>query len=497
MKQGLCHFNQNVSWLFQPWCKAYLCLVRRKKNKPQIIEHLLIESMAGEGRGIGRDQGKVVFVDYAMPGDRVTVKTKVSKKDYAIADIVQLEEGSQQRVPVFCSHFGLCGGCKWQHIPYDLQLVYKEQQVKEAFDRIGHLQYPGIQPIMGAPEDRFYRNKLEFTFSAKGWLTDEQIAGGETFDRRVAGFHIPGRFDSVLQVEKCWLQEDFSNQVRNFIRQWALEHDCSFYHVGENKGLLRNLILRNTSEGEWMVIISFGEDQRPLIQALLEAVAAQFLQIRSLQYVINTKHNDTLYDQEILCYKGAPFITERLGNKQYRIGPKSFFQTNSRQAKNLYDVVKRMADLKAPEVVYDLYTGTGTIALYVADQCAKVVGIETVPEAIEDAKVNAALNNSTNTVFVAAQVEKMLDPEFIASHGKPDVVITDPPRAGMHERVIEVLLQAAPQRIVYVSCNPATQARDLQLLSAGYEILEVQPVDMFPQTAHIENVVLLRSKADA
>ncbi|MCO5229880.1 MAG: 23S rRNA (uracil(1939)-C(5))-methyltransferase RlmD [Chitinophagales bacterium] len=466
----------------------------RKANKRVIIEDLEITKMAAEGRAIGRKDGKVVFVDYATPGDVVNVQTITNKKDYAIASIINIQQAAPYRIQPVCEHFGTCGGCRWQHIPYQQQLHFKQQLVEEAFQRIGHLKHPAIKPIIGAPDVYSYRNKMEYTFSNRAWLTQEQINSGEDFDRRALGFHVPGRFDGIMQINKCHLQEDIGNQIRNFIYSFATSHQFSFYDVKNHGGLLRNLILRNNIAGEWMVILSFGESDENKMFQLLDAIKAHFPQIISLNYVVNTKKNDTLYDQDIINYWGVAYLTEQLGELKYKIGPKSFFQTNSKQAKNLYDIVKNMATIHPDDIVYDLYTGTGTIALYVAQTAKKVIGIETVEEAIVDANFNMELNQIQNAKFVAAPVENILDEEFILQHGKPEVVITDPPRAGMHEKVIEVLLKAAPQQIVYVSCNPATQARDLNLLSEKYDILEVQPVDMFPNTFHIENVVNLKLK---
>lgn len=450
--------------------------------------------MAAEGRALGHHEGKVIFVDYAVPGDVVKVQTTTSKKDYAVATIVELKTPAPYRQDNICEHFGTCGGCRWQHVPYEHQLVFKQQLVEEAFRRIGHLQYPDMQPIMGAPDVYHYRNKMEYTFSNRGWLTQEQIDSGADLDRRALGFHVPGRFDGVMQINACYLQDTPGNLIRNFVHQFAVQNDFSFYNVKNHEGFMRNLIMRNNIAGEWMVTISFGENDMDNIIKLMEAVKNEFPQIISLNYVYNPKKNDTLYDLDIVNYHGATYLTETLDNIKYKIGPKSFFQTNSRQAKNLYDVVRRMATIRSTDTVYDLYTGTGSIALYVAQTAQKVIGIETVEEAIEDAKFNMQLNNIQNTTFLAAPVEKIMDKEFIRKNGTPDVVITDPPRAGMHEKVIEVLLGAAPKQIVYVSCNPATQARDLNLLAEKYEILEVQPVDMFPNTFHIENVVNLRLK---
>jgi 23S rRNA (uracil1939-C5)-methyltransferase len=463
----------------------------RKKNKNFSIQGLLVEQMAAEGKALARHEGKVIFMDYAVPGDIVTVQTEKVKKDYVLAKVVSIEKPSELRKNSFCTHFGTCGGCKWQHIPYETQLKFKYQLVEEAFKRIGKFEFPTLEPIAGAPADTYYRNKLEYTFSDRGWLTQVQIDSGESYERRALGFHVPGRFDALVHIDHCYLQENTGNEIRNFIYQLALEKNWSFYNMKMHEGFLRNLILRNNIKGEWMLTLSVAENIETAIHEVMNALKTQFPQITSLNYVVNTKQNETLYDQDIINFSGQPYILEQLGDIQYKIGPKSFFQTNSVQAKHLYDIVKEMACIEKNNLVYDLYTGTGSIALYLADQCQKVVGIETVPEAIEDAHFNATLNGINNTTFIAATVEKILDDEFIGLHGKPDVLITDPPRAGMHERVIEVLLQSGIPRIVYVSCNPATQARDISLLSEHYKVVRAKPVDMFPQTAHIENVVLL------
>ncbi len=447
--------------------------------------------MAAEGRAMGRHDGKVIFVDYAVPGDILNVQVTKNKKDFAIASILEIVQPSVDRQKETCSHFGVCGGCKWQHIPYNKQLEYKQQQVEEIFRRIGHLNFPPIRPIIGAKDIYHYRNKTEFTFTDRGWLTQEQIDSGKEIDRRALGFHVPGRFDAVLHIDTCHLQQNLGDEIRKFIYQYALEHDFEFYNVHTHQGFLRNLILRNNLTGEWMVTVSFGENKPKEIEGLLHALAEKFSSIVSLNYVINLKKNDTLYDLDVINYSGSTYLTETLGNIRYKIGPKSFFQTNSRQAKALYDVVQRMATFSPEDTVYDLYTGTGSIALYVAQSAKRVIGIETVGEAVQDAAFNKSLNNIHNAELIEASVEKILDDEFIQKHGKPDIIITDPPRAGMHSKVIDILLHAEARQIIYVSCNPATQARDLSRLTEKYDIIEVQPVDMFPQTYHIENVVNL------
>lgn len=469
--------------------------MRRRKSKQLTIEHLEITKMAAEGRGIGYHDGKIIFVDYAVPGDIVKVQTTKNKKDYAIASILEVIQPSEIRQEPVCEHFGVCGGCRWLHVPYDKQLAFKQQQVEEIFSKLGDLDFPPILPVLGAPEAYHYRNKMEYTFSDSGWLTSEQIQSGKRYDRRALGFHVPGRFDGVLNIYQCHLQDSLGDDIRNHIRDIALEKNYEFYSVRKHEGFLRNLIMRNNVQGEWMVTLSVAHEDMPAIEYILDSLVAQFPQITSLNYVINPKKNDTLYDLEIINYHGQAYLTETLDNIQYKIGPKSFFQTNSQQAKHLYDVVRRMATIDHQDTVYDLYTGTGSIALYVAQSAKHVIGIETVSEAIEDAKFNMELNQITNTTFIDASVENILDQKFIARYGKPQVVITDPPRVGMHAKVVEILLEAAPQQIVYVSCNPATQARDLKLLAEKYDIVEVQPVDMFPNTYHIENVVNLKLRA--
>lgn len=451
--------------------------------------------MAAEGRAMGHHEGKVIFVDYAMPGDILKVRTTKNKKDFAIASILEIIEASPDRQEAICEHFEVCGGCKSLHIPYNKQLEYKQLQVEEAFQRIGHLEYPKIQTILGAKEIYHYRNKMEYTFSNRGWLTQDQIDSGADIDRRALGLHVPGRYDGVLHLNQCHLQDVVGNEIRSFIYDLAIQNDFTFYNVKAHEGFLRNIIMRNNIEGEWMITISFGENKTDEIELILKALKEQFPTITSLNYVINEKKNDTLYDLDIINYYGEAYLTESLGKVKYKIGPKSFFQTNSQQAKSLYDVVNNMLNIQAADTVYDLYTGIGSIALYVAQTAQKVIGIETIGEAIEDANLNVDINQINNATFIEASVEKILDEDFIKTHGQPDIVITDPPRVGMHPKVIEVLLQAQPKQIVYVSCNPATQARDLNLLAEKYDIIEVQPVDMFPNTYHIENIVNLGLKA--
>ncbi len=461
------------------------------KKEPKQIDNVAITAMASKGLGIGKVDGKVFFVAGAVPGDTVNVRITTDKKKYAEGGIATLITPSAHRTEPVCEHFGTCGGCKWQHIQYSEQLQYKTQIVEDALIRIGKLSIPEVKPILGSRSDYFYRNKLEFSFTDRRWLTQAEIDGGQEFDRRGLGFHVPGSFMMVLDVKKCWLQGDPSNAIRLAIRDFAIANDFSFFNIKTQEGLLRTMMIRTTSLGEIMVLVMFTSQDDEKIEALLGHLQEQFPQITSLQYVINNKRNDTIYDLPTYVYSGKDHIVEQLGDYKFKVNPKSFFQTNSDQARVLYDVAKEFADLKPTDVVYDLYTGVGSIALYVSGLCKNVVGIEQVEAAIEDAKENAELNGVTNCAFYAGDVRMVLKPEFIATNGRPDVVITDPPRAGMHEDVVKTLLELAAPRIVYVSCNPATQARDLELLASKYDIKKIQPVDMFPQTTHIENVAVL------
>lgn len=451
--------------------------------------------MSSDGRGIGKLEGKVAFTQFAMPGDVVDAQVNRDKKKYYEAKIAALKKPSENRVQPACVHFTVCGGCKWQHAAYSEQLKYKRQIVSDAFERIGNVQFPAIPEVVACADNYYYRNKLEFAFTDRRWLTDEEVASGKTYDHRNGvGFHVPENFLGVIDVEHCWLQADPSNALRLAVRNFALENGYTFFNLGKQFGLLRNMLVRTTSIGEILVLISFFENDEEKINALLTHLSENFPQITSLQYVINPKKNDTIYDLQPHVFKGKDHIIEQLGSYKFKVGPKSFFQTNSAQAKVLYDITKEFADLKPTDVVYDLYTGVGSIGIYISDSCARVSGIEQVEAAISDAKVNAALNAVTNCSFYAGDVRMVLKDDFIAANGKPDVVITDPPRAGMHEDVVNTLLALEAPKIVYVSCNPATQARDLQLLDAKYEVVKVQPVDMFPHTVHIENVALLRKR---
>ena len=440
----------------------------------------------------------VIFVPYVVPGDVVDLQVKRKKNHYAEAVAVKFHEKSPLRTEPFCSHFGVCGGCKWQCLSYEEQLKYKQKQVFDNLTRIGKVELPEFRPILGSEKTRFYRNKLEFTFSNKRWLTEEEVKQDVKYDQMNAvGFHIPGAFDKVLAIDKCWLQDDISNQIRNAVRDYAYAHNFPFFDLRTQEGLLRNIMIRTSSTGELMVVLQCkvtDDEGRRKMEEILQFMADSFPQITSLMYVINNKCNDTIGDLDVEVFKGNDHIFEEMEGLRFKVGPKSFYQTNSEQAYNLYKVAREFAGFTGNELVYDLYTGTGTIANFVARQARKVVGIEYVPEAIEDAKVNSALNGIDNTLFYAGDMKDILTNDFIAEHGRPDVIITDPPRAGMHNDVIDVILAAEPKRIVYVSCNPATQARDLQLLDGKYKVTAVQPVDMFPHTHHVENVVQLERR---
>lgn len=470
---------------------------RKKKTLP-LLEKVTITDVAAEGKALAKVNDLVVFVPYVVPGDVVDLQVKRKKNKYAEAVAVKFHEFSPKRAVPFCQHYGVCGGCKWQCLTYEDQIKYKQKQVTDNLTRIGKVELPEISPILGSEKTEFYRNKLEFTFSDKRWLTEEEVKADVQYDQMNAvGFHIPGAFDKVLAIEKCWLQDDISNQIRNAIRDYAYEHGLAFYNIRNHEGLLRNLMIRTSSTGELMVLLQVrvsSDKDLEETKNLLAHVADMFPQITSLLYVVNNKCNDTINDLDVEVFKGNDHIFEEMEGLRFKVGPKSFYQTNSEQAYNLYKVARDFAGLTGDELVYDLYTGTGTIANFVSRKAKKVIGIEYVPEAIEDAKVNSDINNITNTLFYAGDMKDMLTQDFINEHGRPDVIITDPPRAGMHNDVIDVILFAEPKRIVYVSCNPATQARDLQLLDVKYKVMAVQPVDMFPHTHHVENVVLLEKR---
>lgn len=472
-------------------------MARKKKELP-LLEKVTITDVAAEGKAVAKVNELVIFVPYVVPGDVVDLQVKRKKNHYAEAVAVKFHEKSPLRTEPFCSHFGVCGGCKWQCLSYEEQLKYKQKQVFDNLTRIGKVELPEFRPILGSEKTRFYRNKLEFTFSNKRWLTEEEVKQDVKYDQMNAvGFHIPGAFDKVLAIDKCWLQDDISNQIRNAVRNYAYAHNFPFFDLRTQEGLLRNIMIRTSSTGELMVVLQCkvtDDEGRRKMEEILQFMADSFPQITSLMYVINNKCNDTIGDLDVEVFKGNDHIFEEMEGLRFKVGPKSFYQTNSEQAYNLYKVAREFAGLTGNELVYDLYTGTGTIANFVARQARKVVGIEYVPEAIEDAKVNSALNGIDNTLFYAGDMKDILTNDFIAEHGRPDVIITDPPRAGMHNDVIDVILAAEPKRIVYVSCNPATQARDLQLLDGKYKVTAVQPVDMFPHTHHVENVVQLERR---
>ncbi len=465
----------------------------RKKKLPE-IENIEIVDVGAEGKAIGKYNEKVVFVPFAITGDRVNIQLTKKRKNYYEGFVTQTLEYSPQRTEARCEHFGICGGCKWQHMDYRYQLYYKEKQVKDNLQRIAKVKLPPVQPILPSPAIYHYRNKLEFTFSNKRWITGySKELDFSKLNMNGLGFHLPKKFDRILDIRHCYLQETLSDKIRLAVKDYAISNGLTFYDVRNWEGLLRNLIIRNTIDGEWMIILSFLYEDKA-IYGLLEFLKEKFPEVTSLMYVINPKKNDTILDLEVKLYAGKAFISEKMEDITFKIGPKSFYQTNSEQALRMYRIVRDFAGLSGAETVYDLYTGTGTIALFVARKAKKVIGIEYVEAAIEDARENAILNDINNTTFFAGDMVNVLDGEFIRMHGKPDVIITDPPRAGMHPKVVEQIIKAAPEKIVYVSCNPATQARDLSLLDTFYEVKKVQPVDMFPHTHHVENVVLLKRR---
>ena len=475
-----------------------MTIMARKKKPLPILENIQITDCAAEGKSLARVNDMVVFVPFCVPGDIVDLQVRKKRHSYMEAEVIRFVEKSAVREEPFCEHFGVCGGCKWQNLPYDKQLEMKQRQVYEQLTRIGKVELPEFMPILGSRKIREYRNKLEFGCSNKRWMTREEIASGEPAgEMRAIGFHITGAFDKILPIHNCHLMDGLQNEIRNFIYQYAIDNDLTFFDLRQQTGLLRDVMVRNSNIGEWMVLVQFHYDEegdRERSLQLMEALADRFPQITSLLYVDNQKCNDTFGDLELTLYKGNDHIFEIMEGLRFKVGPKSFYQTNTDQAYHLYSVARQFAGLTGEEVVYDLYTGTGTIANFVARSAKKVVGIEYVPEAIEDAKVNSDINGIGNTLFFAGDMKDILTDEFIAGHGRPDVIITDPPRAGMHPDVVETILRAKPRRIVYVSCNPATQARDLQLLDRLYKVVAVQPVDMFPHTPHVENVVALELK---
>lgn len=476
--------------------------MRKKRNV--ILEDLQVLSYAAGGKSIAKIEGKVIFIEGAVPGDVVDVRLSKNKKDWAEGKAIRIKEQSKERVIPFCKHFGVCGGCKWQMLPYAKQLEYKQEEVAQQMKRIGKISLPEMQPIAGSSETTHYRNKLEFTFSAKKYFTDAEMKSmpmPEDGPRGLPsipalGFHVPGSFDKVIDIETCHLQAEPSNAIRNALRQYALSKGYSFYDIRNHVGLLRNLLIRICTTGDIMVNLVFGEDDGEARKDLMEFLKKEFPSITSLYYTVNTKFNDSLHDQTPVCYHGNAFAIEKLGSLKFKVGPKSFFQTNSKQAEQLYTITKSFAELNGSQVVYDLYCGTGSIGIFVSDLAKQVIGVEVIAEAIADAKENAALNKITNTAFFAGDAAVICDDAFFALHGRPDVIITDPPRAGMHAKLVEQILQMEAPVVVYVSCNPATQARDLQLLSAKYDVTAIRPVDMFPHTHHIENIVQLKLRKD-
>ncbi len=467
----------------------------RKPKQEIVINNVQVSDAGAEGKAIVRLDGMVIFVPFVVPGDIIDLKIIKKKKNYAEGRAIAIKQPSPLRVDAQCPHFGICGGCKWQTLNYEAQLRYKQQQVKDNLERLGHIDTTGMRPICGSDNIFCYRNKLEFTFSSKRWLNEGELR--DENDPGAVGFHVPTVFDKVLPIEHCVLQPEPSNRIRTALRDYALEHQIPFYDIRNHTGFLRNVVIRNTSTGQWMVIVIVAEQRDELLLPMMEFLKKEFPEITSLLYIVNSKFNDSYTDLDVVTFSGQSFITEQMPRYQggtplqFRINPKSFYQTNSEQAFKLYSFVAEFAELKGDENVYDLYTGTGTIAQFLAGMCRKVTGVEYVEEAIVDARLNAKLNGFDNCTFYAGDMAKVLDDEFVKTNGHPDVVITDPPRAGMHEKVVEQLLAIEAARIVYVSCNPATQARDLQMLSAKYDILRIQPVDMFPHTQHVENVVEL------
>ncbi|WP_437920549.1 23S rRNA (uracil(1939)-C(5))-methyltransferase RlmD [Sphingobacterium sp. LRF_L2] len=463
---------------------------RRIPQDKRFISDVKIIDIAEEGKGVAKQDELVMFIDQVVPGDVADIELQRKKKNFAEGRLVKLKEASPYRIDPFCPHFGVCGGCKWQHMDYNAQLLFKQQYVDNALRRLGKVDTASMEPILGSAETSYYRNKLEFTFSNKRWLTsvDEEVLPESM---NALGFHVPGRFDKILDIDHCFLQQDPSNKIRNSIRDFAQENGMSFYDLRAHEGALRNVIIRTASTGEIMVIVIFAYPTEEQVEALMEHVQQAFPDLASLLYIVNQKRNDTIFDQDIHVYAGRDFIYEEMEGLKFKVGPKSFYQTNSAQAYQLYKITREFADLRGDELVYDLYTGAGTIANFVARSAKQVVGVEYVPSAIEDAKINSQINDIHNTKFYAGDMKDVLTGDFIAEHGKPDVVITDPPRAGMHVDVVQRILEMEASKIVYVSCNAATQARDLALLQEKYVVSRIKPVDMFPQTQHVENVVLL------
>jgi 23S rRNA (uracil1939-C5)-methyltransferase len=466
--------------------------VGRRKEFP-LLEKVRITDIGAEGNALARVDNLVVFVPMLIPGDVVDIRVIRKRKKYLEGRVVKFHEYSADRIDARCIYFGTCGGCRWQHLPYPLQLKYKEKQVCDNLKRIGKIDLPAISPIIGSAEEYLYRNKLEYTFSDKRWYTSEEVKSGITFEKEPAlGFHIPGLYDKVLDIEECHLQPEPSNSIKNSVRKYAIENGLSFFDLKEQKGFLRNIVIRNALDGSVMVVLVFFHEDEAKRKGLMDFLAAAYPAITSLHYIINTKKNASLGDQDPVLYRGSDHLTEEMDGLKFRIGAKSFYQTNTRQAIVLYRIARDFAGLTGREVVYDLYTGTGTIANYVAGSAQKVIGIEYVDEAVKDARINSGINNITNTLFFSGDMKDVLTEKFVEENGAPDVIITDPPRAGMHEGVVKAIIHAKPEKVVYVSCNPSTQARDILLMSQDYVVERVQPVDMFPHTHHVENVVLMR-----
>lgn len=471
--------------------------MKRVSAEKKFITNIEVFDIAEEGKGVGRSDDLVIFIDKAVPGDVVDVELMRKKKNFAEGRVHQLVTPSIYRTDPFCEHFGVCGGCKWQHMTYEAQLQFKQKSVTDALSRLGKIDVSGCEPILASQETRFYRNKLEFTFSNKRWLTNDDMLSNEEHEMNTLGFHVPLRFDKILEIRKCHLQADPSNEIRNALREFAISQEISFYDLRRHEGALRNLIIRTALTGELMVVVVFAYPTDEEIHKVMAFLKDRFPSITSLLYIVNQKKNDTIFDQEILVYSGPDHIFETMpdekgrGDLRFKIGAKSFYQTNSKQAYELYKLTKEFAGLSGDELVYDLYTGAGTIANFIARDVRHVIGIEYVPTAIDDAKINSAINNVFNTTFFAGDMKDVLTPEFIHKHGKPDVIITDPPRAGMHGDVVERLLEMEAPKIVYVSCNAATQARDIALLNEKYDVVRIKPVDMFPHTQHVENIALL------
>ena len=466
---------------------------RRIPQDKRQLQNIEIFDIAEEGKGVGRYEDLVLFIEKAVPGDVVNVELQRKKKNFAEGRVTSITTQSPYRIEPFCPHFGVCGGCKWQHMDYQAQLKFKHQYVDNALTRIGKVDTSSMEEILGSANTTYYRNKLEYTFSNKRWLTNrDELVQPE--DLQALGFHVPGRFDKILDIQHCYLQQDPSNKLRNSVRDFAIGQGISFYDLREHHGALRNLIIRTSSTGETMVVVVFAYPEQGQLESLMNYIAQEFPDITSLLYIINQKRNDTIFDQDIHVFKGRDFIYEEMEGLKFKVGPKSFYQTNSLQAYELYKITRQFAELNGTELVYDLYTGAGTIANFVAQNAREVVGVEYVPSAIEDAKFNSQINGITNTKFYAGDMKDVLTAEFVAQHGRPDVVITDPPRAGMHPDVVDRILEMEAAKVVYVSCNAATQARDLEMLSLKYDVIRIKPVDMFPQTQHVENVVLLKLK---